>query len=275
MRGKSRLRAVLSLVVVFALVLGACGDDDGGPDPDKTTIKIGFFPGPYADMFDQGVLPILEGQGYTYEVTEFSNALAPNDAVQAGEIDVNIFQNDAFQDSYNEQNDTQLVRLMYIPSAPLGIYSDKHASLDDIQPGMSISLPNEPNNIPRAMMFLSDLGLVTINEGVDPEVAMDTDVTSDYELVLIDAPQIIRSMGDVDYGVSFGNHVIAAGRKLSEAFALEDPAKKYQIIITVREDNLDAQWAKDLEAAWQSEEFRQFMETDPDFIGFSTPDYWR
>jgi D-methionine transport system substrate-binding protein len=122
---------------------------------------------------------------------------------------------------------------------------------------------------------LADLGLVTIKDGVDPKAAMDKDVITDYRLVLLDAPQIIRSLGDVDYGVSFGNHVIAAGRKLSEAFNLEDPEERYQIIIVVREDNLDAKWAKDLEAAYKSGTFREFMESDPDFIGFSTPAYWR
>jgi len=39
----------------------------------QSVLRIGFFPGPYADQFKRGVQPYLESQGIKVQATEFSN----------------------------------------------------------------------------------------------------------------------------------------------------------------------------------------------------------
>lgn len=243
-----------------------------------TTIRMGFFPGPYADQFERGIRPILEEQGYTIETVEFSNAIQPNTALLDGDLDANVFQNDGWMNLFNEENDGDLVSYLHIPSAPLGLYSDSVTSVDGIEDGMSIAVPNDPTNLGRALAFLQELGLITIDDGVDPTRAIEMDIAGnprDLEVVPLDAPQIMRAMADVDVAAALGNHVIASGNLLSQSFALEDPALQYQITLVGREGNQSTDWAQALIAAYMSDEYRAFVESDPASAGFSTPAHWR
>lgn len=264
----------LLVALTFAAVtLGA-----GLAQAEDKMIRMGFFPGPYADQFAKGIQPILEAKGYKIESTEFSNAIQPNTALMDGDLDANVFQNDGWMDLFNEQNSGDLARYTYIPSAPLGLYSEKVENLEGITDSMSIAVPNDPTNLGRALAFLQELGLLTIKDGVEPTKATETDVADNprnLKIVPVDAPQIMRALADVDVGAALGNHVIASGNSLGDAFELEDPAEKYQITVVGRAGNSDTQWAKDLVEAYRSDDFRAFLQKDPSTAGFSTPPHWK
>ena len=241
-------------------------------------MRIGFFPGPYADQFKRGIQPVLEKQGYKIAMTEFSNAIQPNSALMDGSLDVNVFQNKAFMEVFNGQNKGDLVEVLRIPSAPLGLYSQKIKSLAEIKDGMSVSLPNDPTNQGRALAVLQSLGLIKLDPAAPAGRATEKNVAENprkLRLVPLDAPQIPRAMPDVDLAAALGNHIIAAGMALTQAMALEDPAPQYQIIIATRAGSVDKPWLKDLVAAYKSPEFRSFVESDPKTKGFSRPEHWR
>lgn len=264
--------------ILVALTLAAMTVGSGLAHAEDKTIRMGFFPGPYADQFAKGIQPILEEQGYTIESTEFSNAIQPNTALMDGDLDANVFQNDGWMNLFNEQNDGDLARYTYIPSAPLGLYSDDVESLEGITEGMSIAVPNDPTNLGRALAFLQELELLTIEEGVVPTQATETDIAENplnLRIVPVDAPQIMRALADVDVGAALGNHVIASGNSLGDAFEIEDPAEQYQITVVGREGNMDAEWAQALVDAYRSDAFRTFLENDPSTVGFSTPPHWK
>ena len=275
---KTTFTATLTRTLVGTLAGAALLAVAGSAAAQDKTLRMGFFPGPYADQFARGIQPILEEQGYTIEATEFSNAIQPNTALMDGDLDANVFQNDGFMELFNDQNDADLARYIYIPSAPLGLYSQEVDSVEAIEDGMSIAVPNDPTNLGRALAFLAEQGLVTIREGVEPTRATEADIDENpknLRVVPLDAPQIMRALADVDVAAALGNHVIASGSSLADAMVLEDPAPQYQITVVGREENEDAQWAQDLVAAYRSDEFRSFVESDPDTAGFSTPDYWQ
>jgi D-methionine transport system substrate-binding protein len=258
-------------------VTGAPGGASQAPQQAKV-LRVGFFPGPYADQFKRGVQPVLEKQGYRIEATEFSNAIQPNTALMDGSLDVNIFQNTGFMNQFNSQNNGDLVEVLKIPSAPLGIYSSKYKSLAEMPEGAKISLPNDPTNLARAMVFLQALNILTLRPGVEPTKATEKDVGSNpkrVQLVPLDAPQIPRSLADVDYAAALGNHVIAAGMTLSEALALEKPAPEYFIIIVTRKGKAQDPAIRDLVAAYTSPDFKQFVQNDPKAKGFAIPPDWK
>ena len=241
-------------------------------------IRVGFFPGPYADQFRRAIQPGLERAGHRVTVTEFSNVIQLNTAVMDGALDANIFQNRAFMETFNERNRGDLREMLRIPSAPLGLYSRAVQNLDGIRPGMRIAIPNDPTNSGRALAFLATLNLITLDPAVQPARATTRNVTGNprnLQFVPLDAPQMPRALPDVDLAAILGNHVIAAGMLLSSAIALEDPAPEFQIIIAARAGNAETPWMRDLLAAYRSPEFREFIANDPRSRGFSTPDYWR
>ncbi|KHA51331.1 MetQ/NlpA family ABC transporter substrate-binding protein [Sulfitobacter geojensis] len=244
---------------------------------DKT-IRMGFFPGPYADQFERGIRPILEEKGFAVESIEFSNAIQPNTALIDGDLDANVFQNDGWMNQFNEQYKGDLVAYLHIPSAPLGLYSNKVTSVEGIEEGMSIAVPNDPTNLGRALAFLQELDLITVKEGVEPTRATENDIADNpknLEIVPLDAPQIMRAMADVDVAAALGNHVISSGNLLSQSFSLEKPALQYQITVVGRDANANSEWAEALVEAYKSDAFRAFVESDPKTIGFSTPDHWQ
>ncbi|MFC4779091.1 MetQ/NlpA family ABC transporter substrate-binding protein [Paenibacillus sp. GCM10023252] len=281
MSNQLRRAGLVSLVLLLTMVvLAACGggSKDSGSSADKKDIKVGFIPGPYADQFKSAIQPILEKKGYTVKITELSNAIQPNTSVKEGSLDVNIFQNDGFMKSFNEENKAELMNLMTVPTAPLGIYSKKAKSLDDIKDGAIVSVPLDPTNLARALVLLEKAGLVKIKTDIDPLTATEKDLAENPKNIkfrLLEAPQLPRSLEDVDYSVITGNHVIAAGMKLSEAIQLEEPEEKFQIIVTIRPEDKDKPFVKAIEEAYKSEEFRKFVETDENAIGFSKPSYWK
>ena len=266
----------------FFLIAFACAAAafaaPGAAQAQKKELNIGFFPGPYADQFKRAIQPQLEAKGYKINATEFSNILQLNTALMDGALDVNIFQNKGFMDLFNGQNKADLTEILRIPSAPMGLYSDKVKSIADIKDGMSVSIPNDSTSLARSLIFLQGLGLIKVDPAVDIAKATERNVTENpknLKLVPLDAPQMPRSMADVDLSTPMGNHVLASGRLLSSALAMEDPAPKYQIIIVTRAGNAESACAKDIVDTYKSPAFKQFVQNDPKAKGFSIPDYWR
>ncbi len=262
--------------LVQALVLSAvtlCGAAMA-----QSMLRIGFFPGPYADQFKRGVQPALEKAGVKVTLTEFSNIIQLNSALMDGNLDANVFQNRAFLETFNTQYKGDLVEVLQVPSAPLGLYSRKYTDLKALPNGASVSLPNDPTSLGRSLAFLQLQGLIGLDAAVPAGRASEKNVTSNprnLKLVLLDAPQIPRSLDEVDLAAVLGNHVIASGMLLSSALVLEDPAPQYRIILVARKEVANGAVLKQLAEAYKSADYRKFIETDPKAKGFSRPEYWR
>ena len=139
-------------------------------------------------------------------------------------------------------------------------------------------MPNDPTSLGRSLAFLQQNGLITIDPAATPGRATEKQVTGNpknLQLVLLDAPQIPRSLDEVDMAAVLGNHVIASGMLLSSALVLEDPAPQYRIILVARKDVANGAVLKQLADAYKSADYRKFIESDPKAKGFSRPEYWR
>ena len=140
-------RFMLSMVALLALLQVV-------PAMAQGVLRIGFFPGPYADQFKRGVQPTLEKAGIKVQATEFSNIIQLNSALMDGSLDANVFQNRAFMESFNTQYKATLEELLQVPSAPLGLYSSKVKDLKALATGASIAIPNDPTSMGRALAFI-------------------------------------------------------------------------------------------------------------------------
>jgi D-methionine transport system substrate-binding protein len=263
----------LLLSLVAMLAIGAMGQASA-----QSELRIGFFPGPYADQFKRGVQPYLESQGVKVRLTEFSNIIQINTALMDGSLDANVFQNRAFLDTFNSQQKGDLVEVLQVPSAPLGLYSSKHKDLKALPNGATIAIPNEPTSMGRALTFLQLQGLITLDPGVAAGRHTEKNITSNpknLKMVPLDAPQMPRTLTEVDVSAILGNHVIAAGMLLSSALALEDPSPQFRIILAARSDVAKGALVQKLVTGYKSAEYRKFVETDPKAKGFSRPEYWR
>ena len=94
---KKGLYTIILLILVTALA--ACGDDNGSGADDKS-IKLGGTAGPYSDMLNKAIKPALEEKGYEVEVVEFSDYIQPNNALNNGDIDANLFQHTVYLENF-------------------------------------------------------------------------------------------------------------------------------------------------------------------------------
>jgi D-methionine transport system substrate-binding protein len=117
---------------------------------------------------------------------------------------------------------------------------------------------------------------VTLKPGVDPVNSSEPNIaTNPHRIKSLppDAAQLPRIVDDVDYAFVNGNFAIAAGLMLTDALLPEKISPYYLNVVAVRTNNLQKPYVKDISDAYQSPQFRQFV--DERFQGFSKPDYLR
>src|SRR5699024_8818004 len=179
-------------------VLAACGTGESdGADEEKTTIQFGATSGPYSDMVNKAIKPLLEEKGYTVENTEFSDYIQPNNALHNGDIDANLFQHKYYYENFAEENDMELSELKIVPTAPMGLFSNKYNSVDEIEDGSTITVANDPSNLARTLIMLQDEGLITIADDVDELRASIADIVEnpkDLNFHEIEAGQLPRTV---------------------------------------------------------------------------------
>ncbi|HEY0065100.1 MAG TPA: MetQ/NlpA family ABC transporter substrate-binding protein, partial [Telluria sp.] len=162
---------------------------------DPKELVIGTSAGPYADQIKLGIKPILEKQGYKIKVIEFNDYIQPNFALAEGSLDANVFQHIVYLTKFATDNKLALSSLVTIPTAPIAIYSKKHKTLNEVQAGTTVALPNDPTNQARALVLLNQLGWITLRDKFDPVRASEKDIAANpkkIKLVPLEAAQLPR-----------------------------------------------------------------------------------
>ncbi len=248
------------------------------------TITFGFAPGPYADLFNLGVKPGLEKKGYVVKVKEFTDWVTPNTALANSEIDVNIFQHSRYLKKFSDDKKLQLSGVLTIPTAAFGIYSHKlkAKNLDQLRKSLKkgdiVTIPNDPTNLARALIFLRNAKLITIKADIDATKASEKDIEQNpYGLVFkpAEAAQLPRTLESATISVISGNYAIASGIKLSSGIARERLTQDIIITIAVRTEDVGKQYVKDIKEVVQSVAFKNVVENPKyDFKQFERPEWY-
>ena len=272
---KKILLTVLILVLTAALAACGGGDKEAGTDADDDKkVKLGGTAGPYSDMLNTAIKPALEEKGYEVEIVEFSDYIQPNNALDNGDIDANLFQHTIYLENFSKENDMELTGLIAVPTAPMGIYSNKFKSIEEITDGATIAIPNDPVNAARTFLVLQDHGLVELDPNAEPLTVSEKDIkTNTKNLVFqpIEAGGLPRAVEGSDLAAVPGNFALAADMNLLDALALENMPDQYRNVVTVSTANKDSQLAKDLVEIVESTEFEEII--DADFEGFGKPEW--
>ncbi len=235
------------------------------PAAAEGTIKVAASPTPHAEILE-AAKSILADEGWDLEVTEFEDYVQPNLVVESGDFDANYFQHIPYLESFNEEKGTHLVDAGDIHYEPFGIYPGTKSSLDELEDGDTIAVPNDTTNEARALLLLQDNGVLTLKEGAGLTATVnDIESTAkDIKIQELEAAQVPRVLGEVAFAVINGNYAVEAGLSVADdAIAYEasdsEAAKTYVNIIAVKEGNEDNEGIVALVDALKSDEIKDFI----------------
>lgn len=248
-------------------------DDDSSTaseDTELVTITVGATTAPHAEILEQAV-ELMKEKGYDLQITEFSDYPNINPATSDGSLDANYFQHEPYLISYDADagyesgDDGYLVSAGAIHYEPLGLYSDSKTSVDEVEDGDIILVPNDATNEARALFLLQDLGLITLNDDAAIETATTADIAENpHNLTIkeVNADQVATLMADGDYAVINGNYALAAGvtdKLITTESADSEAAKTYANVIAVKESRKDDPAVVALVEVLKSDEIKNWI----------------
>jgi D-methionine transport system substrate-binding protein len=140
-------------------------------------------------------------------------------------------------EDFAKEHNLDLVAVVAVHIEPLGIYSNKITTLEELSDGAVVAIPNDTTNGGRALKLLEANGLLTLKEGVGYAATVQDIVDNPLNLDIkeLEAAQLVRALDDVSIAVINGNFAIEAGLKpATQALALESGLDNpYANILTV------------------------------------------
>lgn len=262
---KLKTTIALSLAAIaFAGVISGCGGDKkpaASSAAVKNEISVGITPG-YSEQVMEYAAKEAAKQGLTVNIKTFSDYVTPDQALAAGDIDLNSFQHGPFLQAFNEKNGTHLVSIGNTYLAPLRVYSNKITSIKDVPDGAKISIPNDPSNGGRALLLLDHNGLLKLKPGTDPTKATINDIAENpkkLEIIELEAAQLPRSLDDVTISVINAGYAKSANLDSKKALATEDNTSPYVNIIAAREQDKDNPTYQKFVKIFQSDNVRKYI----------------
>ncbi len=232
-------------------------------DSEHSTLVFSKSQGPYSELFIDGVQPILEREGYTVKGVDMSDLLQADLALNEGEVDFNVEQHTAYLENFNKSQDGDLVPLTPIPTVPAGIYPGAKSDLSQIEDGDEIAIPNDASNTARAYNILQKLGWIKLDPQKDPSTVTGDDIVENRfnlkftEMKSLNIPAVAT---DFAYVVITGSVVYNAKVPPQSVLLQEDIAPHLLLQLVVKKENAQKVWAQDIVKAYQSEEFKNYLD---------------
>ncbi|MFS0574764.1 MetQ/NlpA family ABC transporter substrate-binding protein [Sporosarcina sp. 179-K 3D1 HS] len=255
--------ALLLIMILLLASLGACNGKNAAQD-DKTLL-IGTTGGSFNFLLKKAVIPGLKEKGYQVSFFEYKDIDELNDDLLAGEIDLNLFQHEAFLDNLKRDKGLPLSAVIDVPTEPIGLFSEVYDSLDEIEEGATLTVPNDPVNLPVALGMLQEAGLIALDAAVDASKATEEDIVDnpkDLQIQPILLNQLPVALQSAELSVIPGAMAISSDLDLKEALALEEVPDQFKNIFVVATENEDAPYVKDLAEVIQSKEFAEVIRTE-------------
>ncbi|WP_238314049.1 MetQ/NlpA family ABC transporter substrate-binding protein [Methylobacterium crusticola] len=233
-------------------------------------VRIGVTAGPVAQVV-QFAATLARERGQPVEVVEFTDWVTPNEAVNTGDLDANLFQHGAFLAVQNARRGTKLVQVDPVGLiAPIGLFSRKIRSLEAVPEGASVAIPNEPLNGARGLRLLEKAGLITLAPGKGLTVTRFDVVANPRKLdiVELDPAQLYRSLDDVTLAMVNLTYLVAAGGDPNTALLIDRSADdQFVLRFVTREGHKDDPRLRRFIETFKAPEVKAFIETRlPGFV---------
>lgn len=273
MKLKTIAKSLIALSAAF--VLGACGNNASSSASSSNaqssaselkTVKIASV-GSDADIWRH----IAESEqakkaGLKIEVQEINGGVPLNESVADGTVDANAFQSIGYLQGFNEANSNKLVPVGTTYIEPMGLYSKKVKSLNDLPNGAKVAIPDNPYNTTRALRLLESAGLIKLPSDFKDGTGTPSDIVENkknLEFLLIDDTTSVRVLDDTDL-IAIGNTIALEGGlnvlKDSLFYEKADASTITSInVIAVKAENADKEEYKKLVDLYHDPEIQKYI----------------
>ena len=261
---------------VLVLALAACGTKDDSKDGaatdvddaekgEKTTLTVGASNTPHAVILEEAK-PLLAEKGYDLVIESYTDYVLPNKDLDEGELDANYFQHIPYLESQIEDFGYDFVNAGAIHIEPIGVYSKKYDSLEELPEGATILISNSVADHGRVLAMLEEKGLITLADGVEKVKAEVSDIVDNPKKLEFDAnyeaalmPQLYNN-DEGDALLINSNFAIDAGlNPMEDSIALEDKESPYVNVIAVKSGDEESDAIKALVEVLTSEQIQDFI----------------
>ncbi|MGX8235766.1 MetQ/NlpA family ABC transporter substrate-binding protein [Exiguobacterium undae] len=228
-------------VSVLAVSLAACGEESSSGSDDSKTLVVGASNVPHAEILEH-VQKEYEAKGYKLEIKKFQDYVLPNKALAEEELDANYFQHVPYLEQQEKENkDYKFESAGGVHVEPLGVYSKKYKSLDELPKGATILTSSNVAERGRVLTFLQNEGLIKLKDGKTTDAQLEDIAENPKNIKFktnIEAsllPQAYKN-NEGDAVLINTNYAIDNGlNPLEDSIALEDESSPYVNIIVTRE----------------------------------------
>ncbi|MFJ3386556.1 MetQ/NlpA family ABC transporter substrate-binding protein [Lysinibacillus sp. NPDC086135] len=249
-----KLNYILGLMALLFLLV-ACAKAN-----EKETVKVGIRSSEFETW--EYIKEQAAKEDISLDLVTFSAQYDPNQALAEGEVDINAFQHVAYLNLFNTNNKTDLQAIGTTIMAPIGLYSKKYKTLDEMKEGAKIAVPKDPSNWGRALLLLQEYGLLTVTDSFDGNGGEDRikDNPKKLNILPVDGATTPRVMEDADFAVINNGIAVEAGLLLKDAIIHEnETAKPFLNVIVARPGDKDNKTLKKIVDIYQREETANFI----------------
>ncbi|MCM2971577.1 MetQ/NlpA family ABC transporter substrate-binding protein [Larsenimonas suaedae] len=243
----------LAALTLGSVALAGCGNSE----TDDTTVKVGTMSGPETTVMETAKKIAKDKYGLDVQIVEFTDYNSPNAALADGSLDANAYQHKPYLESMVNDRGYKFATAGATFVYPIGAYSKRYDSIDDLPEGATIAIPNDPSNEGRSLILMDKKGLITLKDNTDLN-ATPMDISENphnFKFNEIDAAQLPRTLQDVDLAFINNTYAQPAGLSLQDdALIKEGPDSPYVNLIVVREGDQDKEKIKHLVEAYQTDE---------------------
>jgi D-methionine transport system substrate-binding protein len=269
------------LILSLGMLAGCSGNSSsssntGTDNTDVVTVKLGLSDDTSKIIWDPIVEEFKE-KGVNIEYVVFSDYTQPNAALANGEIDLNAFQHYNYLNNEKDTFGYEIDAIGDTLITALNLYSTKISSVDELQDGDKIALPNDSINERRALTVLQAAGLIKFDDTGDSVTKSSiTENPKNLEFVEVDASQTASLLPDVAAALVNGGYSRDAGLKKSDVIFADDinaydpdVIHGYINVIAARTEDKDNELYQEIVKAYQTERTKQIYETE--FEGIYVP----
>lgn len=232
----------------------------------KGTITVATVGSPNTEILQEAG-KILEEKGYALSIDVCEDYLTPNQLVAEGKADCNYYQHAAFLERYNIEKSTNLLEMAKIHYEPMAIFSQSVKSLQEVEKGAKVAIPENPTACAQALWLLHAEGLLTLMSDADMNAVKDDILENPLELELITMKEeeIMGQLEEADIVLCHISHALKEGLD-SENILLAAEAKESMMAKNLSQSIVVSEYpnenAKILVDVLMSEEMQQFIEKE-------------